>query len=103
MNNEVEFVISTHNLLLKKVTEEKDCQFYKNMISSVQSSPQVARKKRFTYLNLERFRASNATTPSDISIFQEPEKDQREDNNWEPTSKQGSIDNTTALKQLTHE
>jgi len=35
MNNEVEFVISAHNLLLRKVIEGKDRQFYMNMISSV--------------------------------------------------------------------
>jgi hypothetical protein len=86
MNNEVEFVAPAHNLLLKKVTNREDCQLYMNMISSVQVSLQAIRKNHFTCLNLEHFRASNTTTPSDISILQVPEMDQSEDSNWEPTS-----------------
>jgi hypothetical protein len=56
MNNEVEFVAPAHNLLL-------------NMISSVQVSIQAARKKRFTYLDLERSWASNVATRNDTSII----------------------------------
>jgi hypothetical protein len=55
------------------------------------------------YLDLECFWASNATTLSNTSIFQEPEKDRKEDNNQKPTLEQVSIGNTTALKQPTHE
>jgi hypothetical protein len=53
MNNEVDFVALAHNLLLKKVTEGTDRQLYKNMISSVQVSPQTTKKKHFTSLDLE--------------------------------------------------
>ncbi len=75
MNNEVEFVASTHNLLLRKVTKGEDRQLYKKMISSVQVSPQTTRKKHFTSLDLERSWASNTTTFSDTSILQEPKMD----------------------------
>jgi hypothetical protein len=54
-------------------------------------------------LHLECSRASNATTPSDTSILQELKMDRSEDNNQEPTSEQGSIGNTAALNQPTHE
>jgi hypothetical protein len=103
MNNEVEYVAPTHIFFLRKVIEGENCQLYRNMISSVQVFPQSARKKRFTSLDLERSCASNATTLSDTSILQEPEMDRSEDNNREPTSEQGSIGNTTALKQPIHE
>jgi hypothetical protein len=103
MNKELEFAAPAHNFLLKKVIEGKDCQLYRNMISSVHVSPQATRKKRFTSLDLERFQASNATTPSHTLILQEPKMDRSEDSNQEPTSEQGSIGNTTTLKQLAHE
>jgi hypothetical protein len=54
MNNEVEFVISAHNLLKKVDAGDTICQAHKNRATSILASPQAARKKRFTKLDLAR-------------------------------------------------
>jgi hypothetical protein len=91
MNDEVEFVALIHNLLLIKVTKGEDFQFYMNMISGIQVSPQAKRKTwgclDFTSLDLECSKVSNATTLSDTSILQEQEIDHIEDSNQELTSR----------------
>ncbi|CAK9865506.1 unnamed protein product [Sphagnum jensenii] len=64
MNNEVEFSASTHNLLLKTGAESTVRQAHKNHTASFQASLQVARKKRFTKLDittLEPTRMDSAT------------------------------------------
>jgi hypothetical protein len=69
MNHEVELAALVQNLLLKKVIDGENCEFYRNMISNVHVSPQATRKKRFTSLNLERSRAFNAITPNNTLIL----------------------------------
>ncbi len=52
MNNEVEFVAPMHNLLRKSDGENSTRQAHKNRLASMLTSPQAARKKRFTKLDL---------------------------------------------------
>jgi hypothetical protein len=46
MNNEAEFAKLAHNFFLKKELEGKDRHSFKNMATSLQASPQAAKKKR---------------------------------------------------------
>ncbi|CAK9871124.1 unnamed protein product [Sphagnum jensenii] len=52
MNNDVEFVAPAHNLLMKAETENLTRQESKNRATSIQASPQAARKKCFTKLDI---------------------------------------------------
>ncbi len=52
MNNEVEFSAPAHNLLMKTEAENLARQENKNRSASIQASPQAARKKWFTKLNI---------------------------------------------------
>ncbi|CAK9200506.1 unnamed protein product [Sphagnum troendelagicum] len=52
MNNEVEFLAPTHNLLMKTKAENSARQENKNHSTSIQASPQAVRKKRFIKLNI---------------------------------------------------
>jgi hypothetical protein len=58
MSNDTEFSAPAHNLLMKTETTISEHQESKNRLTSIQASPQVARKKRFTKLN---FNLSNPT------------------------------------------
>ncbi len=67
MNNEVEFSTSAHNLLLKTGVESTAHQTHKNHIASIQASPQTAKKKRFTKLNITTLKPTqmdNVTAPA---------------------------------------
>jgi hypothetical protein len=52
MNNDVEFAAPTHSLLMKTEAGNSTCQESKNRMASIQASPQAARKKRFTKLDI---------------------------------------------------
>jgi hypothetical protein len=56
MNNDVDFPTSAHNLLLKLGLAGEDRQAHRSRIVNIQASPQAARKKRFTWLDLDCFR-----------------------------------------------
>ncbi|CAM6021574.1 unnamed protein product [Sphagnum balticum] len=52
MNNDIEFATLTHNLLRKTDTRNSARQAHRNKLASLLASPQAARKKRFTKLDL---------------------------------------------------
>lgn len=52
MNNEIEFAASAHSLLKKVNAGDTTCQANNNRTASILASPQAARKKRFTRLDL---------------------------------------------------
>jgi hypothetical protein len=56
MNNEVEFTAPVHNLLRKSGVENTTRLAHKNSTASILASPQAARKKRFTKVNLALLR-----------------------------------------------
>jgi hypothetical protein len=58
MNNNIEFITPTHNLLRKINTGNTVRQAHRNSSASLLTSPQAARKKRFTKLDLTPMMAS---------------------------------------------
>jgi hypothetical protein len=52
MNNKVEFITPAHNILKKSGAKNTTRLAHKNRTVSILASPQVARKKRFTKLDL---------------------------------------------------
>ncbi len=52
MNNDIEFATPAHNLLRKTDTRNSVHQAHRNKSASLLASPQAARKKRFTKLDL---------------------------------------------------
>jgi hypothetical protein len=52
LNNEVAFTVPTHNLLMRKGEVNSFRQELRNKSASIQASPQVARKKRLTRLDM---------------------------------------------------
>ncbi len=52
MNNEVKFSTPAHNLLMKTEVENSAHQENKNRSVNIQASPQAAKKKRFTKLDI---------------------------------------------------
>jgi hypothetical protein len=52
MNNDIEFSTPAHNLLRKTNTGNSTCQAHRNKSASLLASPQAARKKQFTKLDL---------------------------------------------------
>ncbi len=52
MNNDIEFATLAHNLLRKIDTGNSVRQAHRNKSTSLLASPQAARKKRFTKLDL---------------------------------------------------
>ncbi len=68
MNNEIEFAALAHSLLLKQGVGGEECQIHKNMVASGQASPQAARKKRFTSLDLGCFQTPNVVIHNTTTI-----------------------------------
>ncbi|CAM6030543.1 unnamed protein product [Sphagnum balticum] len=52
LNNEVAFAASAHNLLVRSGAEDTTRQALRNKSASIRASPQAARKKRFTKLDM---------------------------------------------------
>jgi len=52
LNNEVAFAASAHNLLMRSGEEDSTRQALRNSSASICASPQAARKKRFTRLDM---------------------------------------------------
>jgi hypothetical protein len=105
MNNKIEFVAPAHNLLLKQGVGGKECQVHKNKAASRQTSPQAARKKRFTPLDLGCSQTPNVVIHNTTTITnsQELEWEQNEDSSRRNLLPQGSIGTQAALDQPPHE
>jgi hypothetical protein len=105
MNNEIEFAIPAHNLLLKKGVGGEECQVHKNKVASCQTSPQAPRKKRFTPLDLGRSQTFNVAIHNTTTITnsQELEWELNEDSSQRSLLPQGSIGTQAALDQPPHE
>jgi hypothetical protein len=52
LNNEVAFTVPAHNLLMRKGEVDSSRQELRNRSASIQASPQAARKKRLTRLDM---------------------------------------------------
>jgi hypothetical protein len=103
MNNDIEFATAAHNLLRKTDTRNTVRQAHKNSSASLLASPQAARKKRFTKLDLALMIASkqntNATTPTGKKAENRNSEPSLSDNNRTP----GSIDPPAARNKLTYD
>jgi len=103
MNNEVEFSASAHNLLLKIGAEGTTRQAHKNHSANIQASPQAARKKRFTKLDmmmLEPTRMGNNTH----TCTKRDADDGEQDSPPSATNKtQGLIGSLAARSRLTYD
>ncbi len=103
MNNDIEFATSTHNLLRKTDIGNTICQTHKNSSTSLLASPQAARKKRFTKLDLALMIASGQNTNATMSTGKEAEnknsKPSLSDNNKTP----GSIGPPAARNKLIYD
>jgi len=73
MNNDVEFAGTAHNLLMKAETESSTRQESKNRTASIQTSPQAARKKCFTKLDISTMVStqSDDTAPTRDKIIRQ--------------------------------
>ncbi|CAM6044951.1 unnamed protein product, partial [Sphagnum compactum] len=91
MNNEVEFLASTHSLLLKTGSESSDRQAHKNRIASIQASPQAARKKRYTKLDLATIDPPRTVSVTRPLNAQEAKVEGQDNPNQDPHKALGSV------------
>ncbi len=103
MNNDIEFATPAHNLLRKTNTRNIVRQAHRNSSASLLASPQAARKKRFTKLDLALMIASRQNTNATTPIGKEAENRNSEpslnNNNRTP----GSIGPSAARNKLTYD
>jgi hypothetical protein len=103
MNNDIKFATPTHNLLRKTEIGNTVRQAHRNSSISLLASPQVARKKGFTKLNLALMITSrqntNATTPTGKEAENRNLEPSLNDNNRTP----GSIGPPAARNELTYD
>ncbi|CAM6059064.1 unnamed protein product [Sphagnum tenellum] len=103
MNNKVEFVAAAHNLLKKVDAGNTSRQAFNNKAASILASPQAAKKKRFTKLDLSR-----VSSPLEISgtLFQEDKTGAREGPRHTPRDESnltGSFSQPVARSKLTYD
>jgi len=77
MNNEVEFIVPAHNLLRKTEVVSTTRQAHKNRVVSILASPQAARKKRFTKLDLTLVLASQKDSLNPIHTDHKAESEDK--------------------------
>jgi len=103
MNNEIEFSASAHNLLLKTGAESTARQTHKNHIASTQASPQAAKKKRFTKLDITTLEPTRMDNVIRTGAEREAD-DGGQDSLTSATNKtQGSIGSLAARSRLTYD
>ncbi|CAM6035423.1 unnamed protein product [Sphagnum compactum] len=96
MNNEVEFSASAHSLLLKTGSENSDCQVHKNQTTSIQASPEAAKKKRYTKLDLATIEPPRTVSATLTLDAREAEVDGQKNLNYDPHKTLGSIGSQAA-------
>jgi hypothetical protein len=103
MNNDIKFATPAHNLLRKTDTGNTVRQAHRNSSTSLLASPQAARKKRFTKLDLALMITSrqntNATTPTGKEAENKNSEPSLNDNN----RILGSIGLPAAQNKLTYD
>jgi hypothetical protein len=102
MNNEMEFLTQAHNLLMKieaAISEHQEC---KNQSTSIQASLQVARKKRFTKLNLNFLDSPPVINDGPANSDQEEEDGSKDGLARDTTKEAGSFGSKAARNRLTY-
>jgi hypothetical protein len=103
MNNDIEFATPAHNLLRKIDTGNTIHQAHRNSSASLFASPQAARKKRFTKLNLALMIASRQNTNATTPIGKEAENRNSEPSLNDNNKTLGSIGPPAARNKLTYD
>ncbi|CAK9881389.1 unnamed protein product [Sphagnum jensenii] len=103
MNNEVEFAASVHNLLRKVDVGDTNRQAHKNRVINILASPQVARKKRFTKLDLARMLSPQEVCLGLSQVDKEGEGEGQEPLPCDQSKFPGSISQPAARNRLTYE
>jgi hypothetical protein len=101
MSNEMEFSAQAHNLLMKTEAAISEHQERKNRSASIQASPQVARKKRFTKLNLNFLDSPRVNNDSPVNSDQEKE-DGSQESLAKDATKENGIDPPQGRPKSTH-
>jgi len=102
MSNEMEFLAQAHNLLMKTeaaISEHQEC---KNQSTSIQASLQVARKKRFTKLNLNFLDSPPVINDGPANSDQEEEDGSKDGLARDTTKEAGSFGSKAARNRLTY-
>jgi hypothetical protein len=103
MNNDIEFATPAHNLLRKTDTGNTARQAHMNSSASLLASPQAARKKRFTKLDLTLMIASKQNTNATTPIGKEAENKNSEPSLSDNNRTLGSIGPPVARNKLTYD
>jgi fructose/tagatose bisphosphate aldolase len=103
MNNEVEFAIPAHNLLKKTDVENTTRQAHKNRMASILASPQAARKKRFTKLDLTLLMTSQMGSIVPIHTDHKAESEDQKPSPSDHIRLPGSISKPAARNKLTYD
>jgi hypothetical protein len=102
MNNEVEFSAPAHNLLMKTEAENTARQENKNCSANIQASPQAARKKRYTKLNIMTLISSRVDNDTLTSSDRETDDGDQEHLTRDAIRAPGSIGPPAARNRLTY-
>jgi hypothetical protein len=103
MNNDIEFATPAHNLLRKTNTRNIVRQAHRNSSASLLASPQAARKKQFTKLDLALMIASRQNTNATMPIGKEAENRNSEPSLSNNNRTPGSISPLVARNKLTYD
>ncbi len=103
MNNDIEFATPTHNLLRKTDTGNTVRQAHRNSSVSLLASPQAARKKRYTKLDLALMIASRQNTIASMFTGREAENRNLEPSLSDNNRTSGSIGPPAARNKLTYD
>jgi hypothetical protein len=102
LNNEVVFAAPAHNLLVRLSVENTTSQVLRNRLASTPASPQAARKKRFTRLDMTILMNPEISSsgPAQGKLLEECREGELVDNDIIKPS--GSICQPTARYKLTY-
>lgn len=103
MNNEIEFSASAHNILLKTKPANTNRQAHKNQTVSIQASPQAARKKQYTKLDLTLIEPLRTDSVNHTHAAREAEVDGQENLNLNSNKTLGLIGPSAAQNCPTHD
>jgi hypothetical protein len=103
MNNEVEFAVPAHNLLRKTDVENTTRQTHKNRTASILASPQAARKKWFTKLDLTMLMTSQKGSIIPIHTDHKAESEDQKPSPSDHIRLPGSISQPAAHNRLTYD
>jgi hypothetical protein len=103
MNNEIEFATAAHNLLRKMDARDTNQQAHKNRAISILASPQAARKKRFTKLDLAIMLSPQKASIGPTHVYNKGEGEDQKPPSTDLSRLPGSISQPAARNRLTYD